>query len=77
VNVREVGQWLSVLLKLGAVVVGLLAAWRWYRSAKASPGAEAANWNRRAAITTAVSVLLQGMALTIDLWAPPVAGFGG
>jgi hypothetical protein len=66
-----------VLLKAGAVVFGLLAAWRWYRSAKATDSAASANWNQRAATTTAVSVALQGVALAIDLWSPPVGGWGG
>jgi hypothetical protein len=67
-NWHEVGQWVSIGLQAAAVVIGLLAAWRWYRSAKTLDPAAAASWNRLAALTTAIAVALQGVALAIDLW---------
>jgi len=71
-----VGQRISVILKGAAVVVGLAAAWLWYRASKTLDPAAVASCNRRAALTTAIAVALQGVALAIDMWAPPVGGFG-
>jgi hypothetical protein len=68
-NWHEVGQWVSIGLQAAAVVIGLLAAWHWYRSAKTLDPVAAASWNGRAALTTAIAVALQGVALAIDLWA--------
>ena len=75
-NAHEVGQWISVCLKAGAVIIGLVAAWQWYRASKTLDPAAVASCNRKAALTTAIAVALQGVALAIDLWAPPVGGFG-
>ena len=61
--VREASIWLKVV----AVIVGFVAAYLWFRSAKAV-GPEAAEWNKRAAIATGVAVALQGVSTAIDAW---------
>jgi hypothetical protein len=69
--VREASIWLKVV----AVIVGFVAAYLWFRSARAS-GPLAAEWNKRAAIATGVSVGLQSISVAIDSWiVAPVASW--
>jgi hypothetical protein len=66
-SLLEILREASIWLKVGAVIVGLGAAFLWFRSATTS-GPAAAQWNKRAAIATGVSVALQAISVAIDSW---------
>ena len=65
----------SVYIKIGAAIVGFIAAYLWYRSAVAGTMADAVDLNMRAAVVTALSVMLQGLSAAIDAWIPPTASW--
>lgn len=64
----------SVYIKIAAGLVGIFAAWFWYRSAVASDEA-AIDLNTWAALTTGASMLLQSISAGIDAWIAPTASW--
>jgi hypothetical protein len=75
-SVREVAAWASVALKVAAFGFGLTAAYLWYRSSTSVDAATTARWNRYAALTTGVGVLLGGLSMGIDVfWVAPMASW--
>lgn len=66
--------WLSTWFKIGAGVIGLVAASAWFYSAY-GPIEEARQWNGYAATFTAIAVLLQATTAFIDKKYPPHASW--
>ena len=65
----------SVWIKIGAGIVGMVAAVLWYFAAQASVTAEGAALNVYAAASTGIAMLLQSIAAAIDAWIPPTASW--
>ncbi len=65
---------LSTWLKIGAGVIGFVAASAWFYSAY-GPTELAAQWNGYAATATAIAVFLQATTAFIDKKYPPFASF--
>ncbi len=66
---------LSTWLKIGAGLIGFVAASAWFYSAH-GPTEVAAQWNGYAATATAIAVFLQAMTAFIDKKYPPHASWG-
>lgn len=62
----------SVYLKIGSAVLGLVAAYFWYQSAVTSDEA-AVDWNMWAALITGASMGVQALSAAIDAWISPTA----
>jgi hypothetical protein len=75
-RIRIFARGASVVLKIAAAVVGFIAAYFWYRSVTATSPADATEFNQWAAMTTAASVLLQGLCASVDAWVAPTATWG-
>ena len=65
---------LSTWLKIGAGVIGFVAASAWFYSAH-GPTESAAQWNGYAATITAIAVFFQATTAFIDRKYPPFASF--
>jgi hypothetical protein len=65
----------STFMKSAAGLIGMVAAVLWYRSASAPDQHRASQWNKRAAIATGLSVLIQAASSCIDALAPPYASW--
>ena len=74
-RLRSFARRASVYIKIAAGLVGIFAAWFWYRSAVASDEA-AIDLNTWAALTTGGSMLLQSISAGIDAWIAPTASWG-
>jgi hypothetical protein len=71
---RSFARRASVYIKIAAGIVGIFAAWFWYRSAVASDEA-AIDLDTWAALTTSLSMLLQSISAFIDAWIAPTASW--
>jgi hypothetical protein len=75
IDLKLVARDASVFIKIIAAIVGLIAAYLWYKSAT-SPRAEMkVRYNKWAAIATGVAVGGQATSSLIDWWIPPTASW--
>jgi hypothetical protein len=75
-SIRLLARDASVYLKIGAAIVGFVAAVLWYWSATAPDPAVSVTYNKWAAAVTGGAVFLQAVSSLIDWWISPTASWG-